>query len=1066
MPTSPEFKKRYDGLNPGQKKAVDTTQGPVMVLAGPGTGKTETLAMRIANILLTSQMDPWNILCLTFTESGVAAMRNRLVSIIGTPAYYVRIHTFHSFCNDIIKEYPDRFARSSAWQMLSDVERIELIRELIDGLPATSPMKPFGDPYFYLQDVSSNIKQLKQEGIESKALHELLKKIGAFLESSKEESSSFFTLKPKERTETLCKSFIASMRSHLKEAALPDTFLAMLDRIVQKHSLEEGPARTALKNDIKKWYGKLESQLPKQLHMARVYEGYQKEMKKRGRYDYEDMITIVVAHLQEDEDLRTAYQEEFQYILVDEYQDTNGAQNTLLGLLTDYEQPNIFVVGDDKQSIYRFQGASLTNMLDFYKKHEGHIAIVSLQENYRSQASILEAAGAVIANNKESIAKYVPGALENLVPAAPRKAEVIQLHVFDSEDAEDYAAAMRVRELLDRLCQPRDIAIIFRKHKDGEGLFRVMQRLRIPARLEAGENALDDICVQQMLVLLAYLADTKKEDLLAQILQFDWLQLPVLDTLKIIQHAGSAHIKLFDLIGDADALSRIGVESPNSFLEFRERIAEFARAAGNTTLQDFLHHMFTESGWLAFVLGRKDKLVCLQKMTRLLQEAKQLNHAQHMLGIGEFLRRLTLLQEHGVSLVTEPWQTVENAVHLMTAHKAKGLEFEHVIITRLNNKHWGNNREVNKLPLPQGFIRYDFVIAGENNEDERRLFYVAMTRAKQSLWMTRANHSASGRPNVPSIFTAEIPEKVLEISEHIEGEREVIERTIQGEMAIIPSVQKEDIRAWLTHLLSNYVLSVTHVNNYLECPQKFYIKNVLRVPAARSPHQALGSAVHSALEYFLADYERQGTLPDLDALQGYFAEFLLREVLTQEQADHALGVGKHMLEEYYSKYKSSFPLHTKREYNFGSHGVVVDGIPITGLIDRIQLVDPSDVQQNGLWREEAAVHIVDYKIGKIENGLRKLRKGGDYWRQLVFYKLLCDVSPRFPFRFKSAEVDFIQKSETKGFVKKAMEVTDEEVSELKEEIKKVWNNIQSLAFFEDGAGCGKDDCEYCGNKLR
>ncbi len=1061
MPNDAAFQARYNALNSGQKQAVDTIEGPVMVLAGPGTGKTETLAMRIANILLTTQMDPWNILCLTFTESGVAAMRTRLMSIIGTPAYYVCIHTFHSFCNDIMKDHPELFATASGWQMLSDIERVELIRELIDALPAMSPLKPFGDPYLYMQDISSNIKQLKQEDISPDAFQELLKKIETFLRESREEASHFFSLAPKERTQQACEAAHEGMESQLRRAALPDSFSQMAERIYQSHDLEERTARTAFKNELKKWYERMEKQLPKQQHMAKIYAGYQKRMRKRGRYDYEDMVMMAVQELQNNDDLRVGYQEEFQYILVDEYQDTNGAQNDLVGLLTDYEQPNVFVVGDDKQSIYRFQGASLHNMLDFYEKHKDHVAIISLQENYRSQASILEAASAVIAHNKESIAKYIPNLSVDLAPAAGRAEEKLQYYEYDSENVEDYMVAKHVQRLLKEGAEPRDIAVLFRYHRDGEELFRIMQRLGIPARLEAGEDVLDNVCIQQMLVLLHYLIDMKREDLLARILQFDWLQLPALDVLKVVQHAGKSRTNLFSLLGDADALSAAGVGDPSRFADLQQRIADFRRISHNSTLQDFLHHVFTESGWLAFVLQQNDKLSCLQKMTRLLEEAKKLNQAQHTLGIEEFMKRLSLLQDHTIPLITEAWQTVENAVHLMTAHKAKGLEFEHVVITRLNNKHWGNNREVSKLTLPQGFIRYDYVIAGENNEDERRLFYVAMTRAKQTLRVTRAKHSASGRPTVPSIFLLEIPEHLREDHVHIEEEADTIERATDAEVKRLPAPHRDGIRAWLSYLLKDHVLSITHVNNYLECPRKFYIKNVLRVPSARNPHQALGSAVHAALEYFLAEYETKRSLPSLERLLEHFETFLHREVLTLPQADHALGVGRQMLTEYYKQYKDVFPMHTKREYDFSSHGVVIDGIPVTGLIDRIEPVDPKDVQQNGIWREGAKVHITDYKIGKPENGLRKLAPGGDYYRQLVFYKLLCDESPRFPFAFASAEVDFIQKSDRKGFVKQRVEVSDEEVRSLTQEIRQVWDQIQSLAFYEDGAGCGKDDCEFC-----
>ncbi|HSX24962.1 MAG TPA: ATP-dependent DNA helicase [Candidatus Andersenbacteria bacterium] len=1058
-------------LNRAQQGAVDTIEGPVMVLAGPGTGKTQTLAMRIANILQKTEMDPWNILCLTFTESGVTAMRTRLVSIIGTPAYYVRIHTFHSFCNDIMKEHPELFALSSSWNQLADVEYIELLRELIDDLSGTSKLKPFGDPYMYVQDIGGNIKKLKQEDISPQDFRTVLKQIQLFVSAAKKHAELFFQLKPKDRTEAACIEFFDNFTSAATSSELPQSLLAGAVRIYQhysEHALSaedarsQSGARTAFKNAIKKWYEKLENQLPRQLDMCTVYEGYQDALRTRGRYDYEDMIMMVVSELKKNDELLAEYQEQFQYILVDEYQDTNGAQNEVVALLTSFDEvPNIFVVGDDKQSIYRFQGASLNNMLDFYEKYKQHITIVSLQENYRSQPAVLESADAVIGHNKESISKYIPGVQTTLFPVSGRTAQNLEHYIFDSEDAEDYAIATHVQDLIDKGSEPRDIAVLFRYNRDGTELFYMMQRLGIPVRLETGENIFDTICVRQMLHLLEYIADMRREDIVAELLQFDWLQFNSLDVLKIVAYAGSHHEALLQVIGEEAQLRQIGVSDAAAFVKFQHQLAQWKYSAANSTLQEFLHQVFEESGWLSFILERDDKVSCLQKMTRLLQEAKQLNEAQHALTVGEFMRRLRILQDHGVALETEAWQTVENAVHLMTAHKAKGLEFEHVVISRMNNKHWGNNPDPAKLPLPHGFIKYDYLVAGENNEDERRLFYVALTRAKQSIFLTRAKHSSTGRPTVPSLFISEIPNELLTVHTHSDTQQDVIDRTVRGMVSTIPKLNQDGIRVWLKLLLKDHVLSVTHINNYLECPRKFYIKNVLRVPSVRTPHQALGSAAHGALEYFFAQYEKTGSIPPESELVSSFHRFLQREVLTAEQVKDAREVGEKILQEYYRNYKNDFIRDTKREYNFASHGIVVDGVPLTGLIDKIELLDTSDKQKNGLWREGARVNIVDYKTGKPENGLKKLSKNGDYYRQLVFYKLLCDESPRFPFIFASAEIDFIQKSEKKGFIKKQITISDEEVSELRKQIKEIWNQIQNLAFFEDGSGCGKPDCEYC-----
>ncbi|MBI3420977.1 MAG: UvrD-helicase domain-containing protein, partial [Candidatus Sungbacteria bacterium] len=217
------FADLYLKLNAGQRRAVDTIEGPVMVMAGPGTGKTQVLAMRIANILQQTQMDPWNILCLTFTESGVVAMRQRLLSIIGTPAYYVKIHTFHSFCNEVISEHPELFHWTRGVKVISDIERVMLLRGIVDTLSARSPLKPFGSPYLYFRDIIGNIQDLKQEDISPAEFTDILQKLEKFVASVEGEFGKFVDLKPADRTGGACEAIHEVLIAAAKQAKLPDS---------------------------------------------------------------------------------------------------------------------------------------------------------------------------------------------------------------------------------------------------------------------------------------------------------------------------------------------------------------------------------------------------------------------------------------------------------------------------------------------------------------------------------------------------------------------------------------------------------------------------------------------------------------------------------------------------------------------------------------------------------------------------------------------------------------------------------------------------------------------------
>src|SRR3989339_480958 len=338
------FQIAYQNLNPAQKQAVNLIEGSVMVIAGPGTGKTQVLALRVANILEKTHVNPSNILALTFTESGAMAMKKRLAEIIGHSAYFVPIYTFHAFCNQIIKEYPEKFIElryssseeNGEWnfnemEAISQLEKFEILEKIIDKL-ALEQLRPIKAPYFYIQTILKSIQSIKREGINAESFEQILMEERKALE-----------LEPK---------------------------------------FNEKTGKELL------FYKQKEKNLNKNFELLEIFKSYQNELGKRSKFDFDDMILFVIKKLETDSELLLMLQERFQYILVDEYQDTNNSQNKFVTLLMNYfENPNLFVVGDDDQSIYRFQGANMENFLyinDLYK----NIKFVVLKENYRSSTNI------------------------------------------------------------------------------------------------------------------------------------------------------------------------------------------------------------------------------------------------------------------------------------------------------------------------------------------------------------------------------------------------------------------------------------------------------------------------------------------------------------------------------------------------------------------------------------------------------------------------------------------------------------------------------------------------------
>lgn len=1053
--TGARFDELYRQLNEEQRQAVDEIEGVVMVLAGPGTGKTQVLAMRVANILRQTQMDPGNILCLTFTESAATEMRQRLIDIISEAAYYVKISTFHAFCNDVIREWPEKFAQGGGkGQALSDMERVELFRSLLDRLPGTSQLKPFGNPYLYLKDVIENVKRLKQEGLSSDEFRKVLEKAEKFTSGGEEALGSFFTRKTSERTDETCDRVYRRLGDRAGKLKAEELWLPMKKKYEKYLGLrgtaetkrDEGKLRTVLKNDWRRIFSGMKNQLPKQKDLWKVYEAYQRELAERGRYDYEDMVMMVIGKFEDDEDLLAHYQERWQYILVDEYQDTNGAQNEVVRLLSSfYLNPNVFVVGDDKQSIFRFQGASMENLLTMYQQYRGCVKVITLKSNYRSQQVVLEAADSVIANNKGLITEYIPEATIELVGRSGRQSTLLERLEFNTEDDELYGVARKIKGLIEAGVEPDEVAVLYRFNRDGEDLLGLMLRMEIPVRLEAGEDVLRDGKIRQFLGLLTYLADEQKDEALADILQYDFWGLDSLEVLKVLYYVDRRN-RLGRVLTDRRLLEEAGVSDPGPFLELVKKLAQWRMVEKNFTLQHLFVVVLDESGFLDYVLEDDNRLPLFNKVSTIFNEIKRIGRSGEPLGIKDFVARVGLLRDNGVALAAEPWQTKKKAVRLMTVHKAKGLEFEHVFLIKLTDHHWGNIRSRNRVPLPAGIVRFDPIREQENNEDERRLFYVALTRAKQQVYLSSARYGSRGQELIPAVFVREIESQHMKEVDTAEREEEAVER-LKTMLAPAHLSAGGNIRDWLQEKLENYVMSVTHLNNYLECPRLFYYRNLLRVPAAKTKHMAFGTAVHGALRDLFVKFNEKGRWPSDKYLIERFRYYLSREDLTDSEREDSAQFGETILGNYYRFYKGSFKPEVLVEYDFRSHNVRLGNLAITGKLDKIELLG------------DKQVNVVDYKTGNPDKAARHLRDDGSYRRQLVFYKLLGDLSPRFPYEVISGEIDFVQPSKRTGkLVRRKFAIADEEVEQLKEVVERVGREIRELKFL-DREGCGK--CEYC-----
>lgn len=1016
------FEEVYNGLNEAQKKAVDTIEGPVMVIAGPGTGKTQILGARIGKILLETDTAPENILCLTYTDAGAIAMRKRLMDFIGTAAYKVTIATFHSFCNDIIQDNLSLFEKPSL-DPISELEKIALLKELIDQFDKSNPLKRFkGDVYYEMNNLSKLFSTMKKEGWD---VAYLTNQIDQYIQ------------------------------------AIP-----FRDEFVYKRKykqFEAGALKQGLVDDAMEKMGKLKAAVA-------AFDQYQSLMKKHGRYDFDDMINWVITAFKENKNLLAQYQERFLYILVDEFQDTSGTQNELVQLLASYwEQPNLFVVGDDDQSIFRFQGANVENMLHFQMQYKDDIVNIVLENNYRSTQPILDASTQVINQNQERLINKISGLSKNLIAALPENQQIkFAPSILQYNDPQDEMIDIteQIATLIDNGTAPNEIAVLYKEHKYGTEIAHFLQQKNIPIYSRRTANLFDQVLIQQILKILDYLAcewDQPNEgaNLLFEILHFKWWKISPITIATLTVEAnqlkyGAPENSFRKVLVDktqevqTDLFSKGGLEQVARAVKVLE---DLIGQIPNVTLVNLIEQILQKTGIIQSILNSDDKAASLDMVTSFFDFIKEETHRKPSLNLKELVEIFRLMKREDIRLPLPITIGSDAGVNLLTTHSSKGLEFTHVFLAGTNATYWEKKRS----SASAGYSLPDTVLSSlekaDDKEELRRLFYVAITRAKKHLNISYSKYKSDGKEIEPSQFLIEL----VQGNDGLIQERHLTEAVkIQYKLLRLESTLKpviEQLEAdFINPKLEKFAMNVTALNNYLKCPLHFYYNSLIRVPAGKSEATTFGSAIHDALNKLFTKMQNAGNVfPDKRTLVEDFEFYMKRhrEAFTQQEFKDRLELGGTVLINYYDFYVTQWNKIVTTEYRINN--VVVNDIPLKGAIDKIEF--------NG-----KDVVVIDYKTGNIENAREKLKGpneknpiGGDYWRQAVFYKILLNHHPK-NWQVTRAEFDFVEPNKKKAFEKIAIDITDADITTVNQQIKMVWGKIQEKDFY---TGCGKEDCHWC-----
>ncbi|MBC7587016.1 MAG: ATP-dependent helicase, partial [Chitinophagaceae bacterium] len=563
-------------LNEEQRRAVDNIDGPVMVIAGPGTGKTQILSARIGKILLDTDTLPENILCLTYTDAGTVAMRKRLLTMVGSEAYKVHIHTFHSFCNEVIQENLDLFEKN-ALDPISELETTQLFKQLIDSFPQSNPLKRNrGDVYFEVKNLQQLFSNMKREGWTPMFMNERID-------------------------------------AYINDLPTRDEYIA---KRAVKH-FKKGDVRT---DKIAEQSEKME----KLRAAVNEFDGLKKMMRDKARYDFDDMIDWVLKAFAENENLLRKYQEQYLYILVDEYQDTSGTQNKLVEMLINYwEKPNVFVVGDDDQSIYRFQGANVENMLAFAQTHATDLLTVVLTKNYRSTQPILDVSKTIINKNTERLVKQIAGLSKELVAsnsAINHLTHTPSIKEYETQHHEMIGVALQVETLLQQGIQPGRIGIIYKENKYGEELTHFLKLKNIPVYSKRSVNILSIPLAQKILLIIQYLAAEHDvsfggDEMLFEILHFDWFNIPPIEIAKLSIEVAATQFsenktslrQLLFIKSHAPAKDLFSPKVNEQLKKTSAIIEQLIADASNLTLQNLLERIITTTGLLNYITSSTDK---------------------------------------------------------------------------------------------------------------------------------------------------------------------------------------------------------------------------------------------------------------------------------------------------------------------------------------------------------------------------------------------------------------------------------------------------------------------------
>jgi DNA helicase-2/ATP-dependent DNA helicase PcrA len=868
-----------EGLSAAQREAVLHGDGPLLIIAGAGTGKTTVLTRRIAHLIASKRARPEEILALTFTEKAAIEMAERVDQLIPYGYAETWIGTFHAFGDHVLREAALEAGINPDFRVLTKPEQIIFLRERLFALPLRR-FRPLGDPTRHLDALLTFVSRAKDEDVAPEAY-----RVWA-------EAQAAAAVTPEARQEA-------------------DT----------------------------------------QLELAGFYEACQSMLAAAGVVDFGDQIFRTLSLLRGNPALVAKLRERYRYILVDEFQDTNHAQLEMVRLVAGAESPNITVVGDDDQAIYRWRGAAAANLLAFREVYPGGREVI-LVENHRSTQPILDAAARLISYNNPYRLEVVARIDKRL--RSPRAGGRAVRHVrYDTGSAEADGVAGQIEELLLEGYRPRDVAILVRSNGDADAFLRALNVKGIPHRFSGSRGLYAREEVRLLVSFLRALANPDDSVPVFFLAASELYGVPESELLRLNQYARRKSRPLLEVLRSLpknEDLLGVGGKARDGAARF---IADLERAAadvGRMRTGEVLYKFLQESGLLALMAraATPEAEARVKNIARFFDIVKGYGDVAEHDRVTSFVTHLDLLRDAGDDPAVAEADVDEDAVQVLTVHKAKGLEFPAVFLVGCAEQKFPVQRRRDPIPLPEALVRETLAPADAHVHEERRLFYVAMTRAKDELVLTSAADYGTARPRKLSRFVVEALDlpAVTPAPRKSQAREALARHQPAPEPPALPEAplpETESLR-----------LSATQIDDYRTCPLKYRYVHILRVPLLTHHRIVYGSAIHKAVQQMFEARLQGAAFSENDLVGAFHGAWISEGFLSREHEERRLAAGEETLRRFFKEEAANPWSPSSVEQEFVFH---VDHSKVQGRFDLV-------IEKDG------HVTILDFKTGAVDDPKR------------------------------------------------------------------------------------------------